>query len=55
MIEFGDGESTGWRSGGIQATHDYPRSGEYTARLTVRGPGGTDSATQSVSATLPIL
>jgi hypothetical protein len=53
-IAFGDGQSTGWRTGPISATHDYSASGTYTARLTVRGTGGEVSDTEQVQATIPL-
>jgi PKD repeat protein len=45
--DFGD--STG--STAQNPSHLYLAPGDYTVRLTVTGPGGTESTTQTVSVT----
>jgi PKD repeat protein len=42
--EFGDGGTSTERN----PSHTYYRPGTYTVRLTVRGPGGSDWATQTI-------
>jgi PKD repeat protein len=46
---FGDGES----STATNPTHTYRNVGTYTARLTVRGPGGEDTASQTITVQYP--
>jgi hypothetical protein len=41
-IDFGDGQHLDG-SGPIREGHVYGTAGEYTATLTVRGPGGEDA------------
>lgn len=48
LWDFGDGETSTLQN----PNHTYPSSGEYTVRLTVTGPGGTDFIQHLVSVSL---
>jgi PKD repeat protein len=47
---FGDGSTSTEQS----PTHEYTAAGDYTVQLTVTGPGGSDSASTSISVSEPV-
>jgi len=47
---FGDGNTSTDRN----PTHTYSEAGTYTARLTVTGPGGSDTAVRAITVTSPV-
>ena len=48
--DFGDGSAAGT---GQTTSHTYSSGGSYTVRLRVTGPGGSDTAMQSISVSTP--